>query len=606
MLRRNCRALLALATLASVLVLTALLRPPAPPVPLPLVHVAIMDPYGQPPLTDYGRVHLALRSGDLAALREVADEVDGFLAYRLALHLARDEALPAAERLAWFERVLALRIDDPLERAARRALHAEVGAVAEAAGAAERALAAYRLALPNQGAIDGIERLPIDPYRRANAYLQASMATRALAALGGLSAPSIEAPALRAAGRHAEALAAFGRWLAEAPGERAALEGRAWSLFSLERWAEADAAFAALGGATGNHGRGLIAARQNRIDDAVAHMLATGQAARMWLASGWLEARGRVDEATRVYLRIAATGDRTYADDAAYRAFVLAGRAGDAATAERAAALVPEGSFFALLLGRPLDVPTTPAATSDPAATSEDTRHALELARALMIVHDPEAARGELLFALRDASEREDVIVLAEALQIHHAEFRQSQRAAQALRVAGDRDARVWRLAYPRAYPESVTAHAHAFGLEPALVWAIMRQESAFSPVAVSTANAQGLMQVIPSTWGWLAELQREPPADPFDPDANVRYGAYYLRWLLDYFDGDLELAIASYNRGQGYIRRLFEGDQVAFVKDELYRHIDALETREYLQLVTLHLETYRALYGEAPLVQHP
>ena len=604
------RGLLALATLLAAVAIAWLAWPAAPRVPRPPIHVALVDPYGQPPLEAYGQVQELRRAGDVAGLVATAGEVDGYLAYRLAQLLARTESLPAAERLAWFERVLELRIEDPLERAARRALHAEIGAVAEAAaaagaaGTAERALAAYRLALPDQAAIDGVERLEPDPYRRANAYLQANMATRALQALDGRTAPSIEAPALRTLGRHGEALDAFRRWLAEAPGDRAALEGEAWSLFSLERWAEADAAFAALGGATGAYGRGLIAARQGRIDDAVAHMVATGQASRMWLASGWLEARARFSDAIGVYLRIAETGDRTLADDAAYRALVLASRTGDAASAARARALLPAHSFFALRLGGTLDVPLDTPAASDPSEASAIARAALELARALMTVQDAEAARGELLFALREASARadagarEDVIVLAEALQAHHGEYRQSQRAAQALLDAGDRDPRVWRLAYPRAYPESVEVHAAAFGVEPELVWAVMRQESAFSPVAVSTSNAQGLMQVIPSTWTWLAELQREPAGDPFFPDDNVRYGAYYLRWLLDYFDGDLELAITSYNRGQGYIGRLFAGDLVAGDKDELYRHIDALETREYLQRVTLHLETYRALYG--------
>ncbi len=604
------RGLLTLATLLVAAAIAWLAWPAAPRVPLPPIRVALVDPYGQPPLEAYGRVQALLRASDVAGLVADAGALDGYLAFRVALLLARSEALPAAERLAWYERVLALRIDDPLERAARRALHAEIGAVAEAAaaagavGAAERALSAYRLALPDQAAIDGIERLEPDPYRRANAYLQANMATRALEALDGRAAPSIEAPALRARGRHAEALDAFRRWLAEAPGDRSALEGEAWSLFSLERWAEADAAFAALGGTTGAYGRGLIAAREGRIDDGVAHLLATGQASRMWIASGWLEARDRVADAIGVYLRIAETGDRSLADDGAYRAWVLASRVGDATSAARARALLPDRSFFALRLGGTLDVPLGAPAASDPNEASASVRNALELARALMTVQDPEAARGELLFALREASTRghaearEDVIALAEALQVHHGEYRQSQRAAQALLDAGDRDPRVWRLAYPRAYPESVEAHAAAFGVEPELVWAVMRQESAFSPVAVSTSNAQGLMQVIPSTWSWLAELQREPAGDPFVPDDNVRYGAYYLRWLIDHFDGDLELAIASYNRGQGYIGRLFAGDLVAGDKDELYRHIDALETREYLQRVTLHLETYRALYG--------
>jgi soluble lytic murein transglycosylase len=588
-----------LAALTAAAALASMLWPAVPPVPRPLVHVALVDPYAQPPLDAYGAVQLAQRTGDRDALRVLADHAEGFLALRLALWLARDPELPASERLGWYERVLELRIDDPLERAARRALHAEVGAVAEEAGYDPRAITAYREALPNQAAIDGLERLERDPYRLANAFLQARMSTRALAALGGRAAPSIEAPALRAVGRHEAALDAFRRWLVEVPGSREALEGIAWSLFSLERWREADAAFATVGGATGTYGRGLVAAREGRITDAVALMMATGRSSDMWLATGWLEARNRVTEAIDAYLRIAAVGDAVYADDAAYRALVLARRLGDDATAARAEAAIPDGSFFALRLGRPLDVPRGPTPGSDPLAASATTREALDLARALMIVGDPEAARGELAFALRAAPEREDAILLAEGLQ-QIGEFRQSQRAAQAWLNAGDRDPRVWRLAYPLAYPESTLVHAASFDLEPALVWAVMRQESAFSPVAVSTSNAQGLMQVIPSTWDWLAELQRERPGDPFDPDTNVRYGSYYLRWLLNYFGGDVELAIASYNRGQGYIRRLFEGELVASDKDDLFRHIDALETREYLQRVTLHLETYRALYGGA------
>jgi soluble lytic murein transglycosylase len=612
--RRALRATTVVALLGVGAALVAAGLPARGPVPTPLVHIVLADPYGQPPLEAYGAVQRARRDDDVDALRAIADGVDGFLAYRVAGLLARDLRLPAAERLAAFERVLALRIEDPLERSARRSLHAEIGAVAEAAAvlandageaaaARDRAVAAYREALPNQAAIDGLERLIDDPYRLANAFLQGGLATRALQALDGRVAPSIEAPALRATGRHAEALDAFRRWLAEVPGDRTALEGEAWSLFSLERWGEADAAFRTLGGPLGGYARGLIAAREGRIDDAVALLLGTGQASRMWIATGWLEGRSRWSDAVDAYLAIARTRDATYADDAAYRALVLANRIGDAERATLARDLVPAGSYFALRLGATLDVPVIADPPADPAdagphAAGPDAASALELARALRTVGDDEAARGELVFALRSATERGDVLVLAEALQQHHDEFRQSQRAAQALLNAGDRDPRVWRLAYPRAYPEAVVAYGTAFGVEPALVWSIMRQESAFSPVAVSTSNAQGLMQVIPSTWGWLAELQRETPGDPFDPDANVRYGTYYLRWLLDYFDGDAELVIPSYNRGQGYIRRLYEGETVAGDKDELLRYIDALETREYLQRVTVNLEIYRALYG--------
>ena len=589
------RTVLALSLVAAATVLAVLALPSLPfgaaPVPRPDIRIALVDPYAQPPLTAYAALRDALLTDDLDTLRAIATADDDYRAYRATQHLARHDDLDPSERLEHYERALALRVEDPLERVQRRQLMLEVAAVAEAAGQIERAVDAYREALPEVAAITALARLIDDPYRLANAYFQARQHRRALEALDGRVAPSIEGPAYRAIGEHERALDAFRRWLAAVPGSRQAAEGEAWSLFSLERWDAADAAFAALGGVTGNHGRGLIAARQGRIDAAVGFMQATGVPSHLWIASGWLEARGRSREAIDIYLQIARGGDATYADDAAYRALVLAQRLGDEATAQRAADLVPDGSYFALLLGRPLTLPNT--------STLEAREpEVLALARALAQVHDVEAARGELVFAMRASDDPAEVVTLAEALQQVHGEYRQSMRAASALIGQGVHDVRVWQLAWPQAYPEKVERYADAFEVEPALVWSVMRQESAFSDVALSHANAMGLMQVIPSTWTWLAELQREPPGDPFEPAANVRYGTYYLRWLLDYFDDDIELTVTSYNRGQGYIRRLFQGDLVRGDKDELYRHIDALETREYLQRVMVNLETYRTLYG--------
>ena len=105
-------------------------------------------------------------------------------------------------------------------------------------------------------------------------------------------------------------------------------------------------------------------------------------------------------------------------------------------------------------------------------------------------------------------------------------------------------------------------------------------------------------MQVIPSTWNWLAELRSEKPGDPFNPALNIKYGSTYLAWLMKLFENDLELTVASYNRGQGYIQRLFEGSVVGRDKDELYREIDTLETREYMQKVMLSVAIYRELYN--------
>lgn len=85
---------------------------------------------------------------------------------------------------------------------------------------------------------------------------------------------------------------------------------------------------------------------------------------------------------------------------------------------------------------------------------------------------------------------------------------------------------------------------AASYGLEPALLRAVARQESAFQPCAVSRAGAMGLMQLMPETAANLGV------ADPFDPEQSILGGARYLRLLLDRFDNDLALTLAAYNAG--------------------------------------------------------
>lgn len=87
-------------------------------------------------------------------------------------------------------------------------------------------------------------------------------------------------------------------------------------------------------------------------------------------------------------------------------------------------------------------------------------------------------------------------------------------------------------------------------GLDPALVGAVVRQESGFRADAVSPAGAQGLMQLMPSTAKDLGV------ADPLDPDQNVAGGARLLRSLIDRYDGRLDFALAAYNAGPGAVDR--------------------------------------------------
>ena len=576
---------LLVAALAALVVLWRNSRPVI--IPTPHVQAVVLDLYEDPAMLPYKQFRDAVAVNDIGTLYALADG-SSYLSYRSSLNLARHTGIAASERVRFYERAASLRVNEPLARQENREFMLELALVSEQAGLWDKAIAAYEDALPEDAAIAALKRLQTNPYTLSNVFLQARLYQDSIDALAGRSAPSIEAPAYRALGEHTKALDAYERWQIEQPTNFTARSGIAWSHFYLANNDLADQLFTGLSGSSAAYGRGLIAKRRGNLPQAVAFMQQSGEANHLWLATGWLEAQDRYAEAIPVYLQLARTG-ATNADDAAYRAMVLAKRLGQTATAEQAKALLPSDAFFGSKVGK---VPSFPTTTGLPLITLP----VVDLANKLSAVGDPDAAVGELLFALRNAADATTIITLAETLQLH-GEFRQSSLAARRLISSGSQDIRVWRVAYPQAYPQFVQTAAAQYGLEPELMWAVMRQESAFYPLAVSRSNAKGLMQFIPSTWDWVAELLKENPQDPFEPVHNIRYGAYYLRYLLDYFNGDLELAVPSYNGGQGYIRRLFEGDVVRQNKDEFYREIDRTETREYLQSVLEHYEVYKALY---------
>lgn len=101
--------------------------------------------------------------------------------------------------------------------------------------------------------------------------------------------------------------------------------------------------------------------------------------------------------------------------------------------------------------------------------------------------------------------------------------------------------------AVPAIYAAKVAELAARFDLSPALIEALVWQESRWQARAVSPVGAQGLAQLMPGTARYLG-------VDPRDPFANLEGGARYLREQLDRFDGDLEKALAAYNAGPGRV----------------------------------------------------
>lgn len=159
-----------------------------------------------------------------------------------------------------------------------------------------------------------------------------------------------------------------------------------------------------------------------------------------------------------------------------------------------------------------------------------------------------------------------------------------------------------WKALYPVVLESQVRANANEFGIDPFWILSIMREESHFKADTLSRSNAMSLMQILPSTGAWIAGKLGEKGFHKeklWKTDLNIRYGAWYLRYLADLFNGDLYLASASYNGGQGNIQRKVEAGPYARlpVLDRLDR-VPLPETRDYYKKVMGSYWNYTRLYS--------
>jgi soluble lytic murein transglycosylase len=148
--------------------------------------------------------------------------------------------------------------------------------------------------------------------------------------------------------------------------------------------------------------------------------------------------------------------------------------------------------------------------------------------------------------------------------------------------------ARLW---YPLRYAAIVRGHAAHYDLSPALLAAVIEQESKFDAGARSSAGAVGLMQLQPATAQGIAKYtggSKFVLSDLDDPEINVRYGAWYLHHLMQKYR-DERLALAAYNAGQQNVDRWrAEGVGIQFS-----------ETRAYVDRVERLKGIYRRAYGK-------
>jgi soluble lytic murein transglycosylase len=147
------------------------------------------------------------------------------------------------------------------------------------------------------------------------------------------------------------------------------------------------------------------------------------------------------------------------------------------------------------------------------------------------------------------------------------------------------------RLRYPLDYDHIVRGHAENYDLDPALLAAVIYRESKFDADARSSSGAVGLMQLLPETAKGIAVHtggSRFRVSDLYDPEINVRYGAFYLRRLVNKY-GDERLALAAYNAGQANVDEwLASGGDIRFP-----------ETRHYVDDVLDARDVYARAYAD-------
>jgi len=201
-----------------------------------------------------------------------------------------------------------------------------------------------------------------------------------------------------------------------------------------------------------------------------------------------------------------------------------------------------------------------------------------------------------------EITEPEDLLRFAEALNARGRTL-QGINLGWRLREQGRAwDRRLVEVIYPFIYREMVLREAAEWGLDPVLVSALIRQESAWVSDIRSSAGAIGLMQVMPATGAQVARadgMEGFSPAALETPEVNLHLGARFLKDLTTRYGDDLPLILSAYNAGPTRADR-WRAFPEAVDRERFTERIPFAETRGYVKNVTRNVELYEALYGEA------
>ena len=226
------------------------------------------------------------------------------------------------------------------------------------------------------------------------------------------------------------------------------------------------------------------------------------------------------------------------------------------------------------------------------------------LVKWLISVNEKELARNYLRTKKRKISQRREMKNIIDYFSIvgdHIQVFSYLSKIS----IDPRKDEMLSQLLFPTPYLRQITELSYKYAVPKELIYSIIRQESAFDRYARSPADAFGLMQLLPRVAQETAELSDVPYSsveDLYHPKTNLSLGIFHLRQLLDKFDNQFIMAVASYNAPEDAVRNWvkdrFHDNPVEFIEDIPYK-----ETRLYVKLVMRNLIFYQSLFSNKEIL---
>lgn len=560
-----------------------------------------LAPAPDPPDPDQAEEIFAISPGPLGplqALEEVEDMPwekarqrlyllagrEDAVGYLAALELARqlaEEGLPSG---SLYLHALGLYPTEQVRREAADRLLEE--------GRQERAREQYLALLPAPEAIKGLLLSGLSTPQVMEALVSRSFFRQALELVSDLDAadPRIKPfylQALLGLGQYGEALEGLRDYHKDNASDLEMGWQYARTLERLGRTDEALSVYEELG-SLGDFRRGVILEARGRLREAAEAFSSSSSPEGKWRGAGIWESLGEQERALETYRQLAEEGSAA-SDDAAFRAVVLLERRGEEGTEDLLGHIRSSPSWMERL-GKEVMWRTAPP---------RQPRTLPHLVRAEAYQEEGREDLAQLEIAifrwLALPGERLDLGDWYLSQGDHFLAARQGMRTLRDYPCP-----RAYRLAYPLPFLDIILEAARDYRLKPQLILAVMREESHFRPSVVSWAGAVGLMQVMPETGRGIARQKGLDPAamDLTDPRTSIRFGAFYLRAMLDSFSGNLDHALAAYNAGPGNAARWVRSPFGSGARD-FPRAVTFIETREYITRVRDTMLTYTWLYGD-------